>query len=208
MENKVFISTVLSVNYFKNGALSNFISRLYRCTAKYVDISKQNLTFNELKFLIGHGDVIEIKLSSVKDQNGNPFKFEDIIPFIPKIQKLHIVDIVYSSVISQFLLDFSFKNKIERFEFGDAEILPDPAEFVEFILKNSSPFYSSHFTLYYRDGNALFDYSDDFGNDDDGFYIYDDDSEATTFRKTVRKVISEKWKGPKRPYFSTSCRVY
>uniref|UniRef100_A0A914QL50 Uncharacterized protein n=1 Tax=Panagrolaimus davidi TaxID=227884 RepID=A0A914QL50_9BILA len=59
----------------------NIFKKIYRCTATAVSIlhAKVNLTFNELKFLIGHGNVIYLDLCEIEctnEENGKSVPME------------------------------------------------------------------------------------------------------------------------------------
>uniref|UniRef100_A0A914QUQ3 Uncharacterized protein n=1 Tax=Panagrolaimus davidi TaxID=227884 RepID=A0A914QUQ3_9BILA len=88
-KNKIFISNGFSFDIYPKDvkAFSKFIPKIYKCTPKYVYINEQHLTYEELKFLIGHGDVIDLHIN-IRDQNGKQFKFEDILKLIPKAKHM------------------------------------------------------------------------------------------------------------------------
>lgn len=81
-----------SFNYECNDyrMLSSIISRLYRCDAKYISISDQNLYFDEFEFLIGHGNVIKLDCQNVKIEysENQPATLEDIMVLLPNIKIL------------------------------------------------------------------------------------------------------------------------
>ena len=83
----LYISTYLWVQFQQNNAVSNLIPNLFRCDAKYVTIFNQNLTENELKFLIGSGNVQDLNLNEVKvtDSNGAHLPLESILVMVPKV---------------------------------------------------------------------------------------------------------------------------
>uniref|UniRef100_A0AC34G1Y4 Uncharacterized protein n=1 Tax=Panagrolaimus sp. ES5 TaxID=591445 RepID=A0AC34G1Y4_9BILA len=93
MLDKFYVTTVLrSINYESNNSrlLSNIISRFYQCDAKYITISDQNLSFEELQFLIGHGNVIKLDCQNVKIEysENQPVILEDIMALLPNIKIL------------------------------------------------------------------------------------------------------------------------
>uniref|UniRef100_A0A914QSC2 Uncharacterized protein n=1 Tax=Panagrolaimus davidi TaxID=227884 RepID=A0A914QSC2_9BILA len=87
------ITTTLVCSYFKprqpgisnDDYLSRIILRLHRCDAKYIEIWKQKLSFNELKFLIGSGNVIDLRLQGTRimDDQNEWIYLEKIMEFLP-----------------------------------------------------------------------------------------------------------------------------
>uniref|UniRef100_A0A914PWQ9 Uncharacterized protein n=1 Tax=Panagrolaimus davidi TaxID=227884 RepID=A0A914PWQ9_9BILA len=67
---------------------STIIPSLSQCIAKYVEIRHQSLTFNELKFFIGCGNVELLKLycTPIKDEKNEMVPAEDIFQLVPKIR--------------------------------------------------------------------------------------------------------------------------
>ena len=71
--------------------LSSIIPRLCKCTAKYINIKQQNLSFEEFKFLIESGNVIRLKLWGNKITFGkahDQISLEMITEFLPNIEDL------------------------------------------------------------------------------------------------------------------------
>uniref|UniRef100_A0AC34FTL6 Uncharacterized protein n=1 Tax=Panagrolaimus sp. ES5 TaxID=591445 RepID=A0AC34FTL6_9BILA len=72
-------------------ALSAFIPKILKCNAKFVDLKCQNLTLDEIKVIIGHGNVEEILLHKVTvfDKiNQRNIPIEEILRLTPKLKKL------------------------------------------------------------------------------------------------------------------------
>uniref|UniRef100_A0AC34FVR7 Uncharacterized protein n=1 Tax=Panagrolaimus sp. ES5 TaxID=591445 RepID=A0AC34FVR7_9BILA len=68
----------------------NFISHylipsLYRCTAKFIEITHQLLTWQELLRLIGHGNVESLHLKNVRLHSDTPIYLEDLMTALPNI---------------------------------------------------------------------------------------------------------------------------
>uniref|UniRef100_A0A914PMX7 Uncharacterized protein n=1 Tax=Panagrolaimus davidi TaxID=227884 RepID=A0A914PMX7_9BILA len=93
--------------------LSNIISRLYRCDAKYILISDQNLYFDEFKFLIGHGNVIKLDCQNVKVKysENEPVALEDIMALLPNIKILQ-----KANCLTFFFLAFTKSKKSRYFK--------------------------------------------------------------------------------------------
>uniref|UniRef100_A0A914P5U8 Uncharacterized protein n=1 Tax=Panagrolaimus davidi TaxID=227884 RepID=A0A914P5U8_9BILA len=73
---------------YSDSLLSKIISRISQCTAKYVSLkSKQTITFNELKFFIGHGNIFKLEMDGIKclSENGKDVVIEEILMLTPKI---------------------------------------------------------------------------------------------------------------------------
>jgi hypothetical protein len=125
-------------------ALSSIIPKLYRCDASFLNIYGQNLTMNELKFLIGHGNVIEMEFTEVNisDENGKPVLIENVLQMTPKLNYLSFSPTICSSQTSQILSQIPFQNKFYFFQVGSIAINiteQDANFFAEFIQKNASP---------------------------------------------------------------------
>uniref|UniRef100_A0A914PBW8 Uncharacterized protein n=1 Tax=Panagrolaimus davidi TaxID=227884 RepID=A0A914PBW8_9BILA len=77
-------------NYEIFGKISDTLKMIYKCTAKSVLIINgiHELTFDELKFLIGHGNIVYLDLCQIKctDENGMDVPMEEILRLTPKIQ--------------------------------------------------------------------------------------------------------------------------
>uniref|UniRef100_A0A914Q917 Uncharacterized protein n=1 Tax=Panagrolaimus davidi TaxID=227884 RepID=A0A914Q917_9BILA len=70
--------------------ISSLIPHLFRCEAKYLLIFNQSLSFDEVKFLIAHGNVVEFHLpkSKILDENGQYVHLEEIMKYLPNIEEL------------------------------------------------------------------------------------------------------------------------
>uniref|UniRef100_A0A914QXX7 Uncharacterized protein n=1 Tax=Panagrolaimus davidi TaxID=227884 RepID=A0A914QXX7_9BILA len=68
--------------------LSSFISQIYKCDVKFIEIWNQYLSFNELKFLMGSKNVEELIFNDVHILNvdNSPVPLEDVLAMTPKIQ--------------------------------------------------------------------------------------------------------------------------
>uniref|UniRef100_A0AC34FLU3 Uncharacterized protein n=1 Tax=Panagrolaimus sp. ES5 TaxID=591445 RepID=A0AC34FLU3_9BILA len=86
--NNLYIMT--RFHYHHNIPLCSLIPKLYKCDAKYIDISDEQLTMDEFKFFIGHGNVNDLRFCRLKitDGNGEQLFVEDILAFTPKLQYL------------------------------------------------------------------------------------------------------------------------
>uniref|UniRef100_A0A914NZI2 F-box domain-containing protein n=1 Tax=Panagrolaimus davidi TaxID=227884 RepID=A0A914NZI2_9BILA len=72
--------------------ISNLIPRLYRCEAKYIKFYKQNMSFEELKFLIKHRGVVQLHLPNCKimDEKENDFvSLEQIMAYLPNVKSVN-----------------------------------------------------------------------------------------------------------------------
>uniref|UniRef100_A0A914PUK7 Uncharacterized protein n=1 Tax=Panagrolaimus davidi TaxID=227884 RepID=A0A914PUK7_9BILA len=71
----------------KYQTLPTIIQSFARCEPKHLKIQHQNLTFKELDFLTGHGNIETLRFKNVKivDENGDPMPLEDIMAKVPKV---------------------------------------------------------------------------------------------------------------------------
>uniref|UniRef100_A0A914QSF7 Uncharacterized protein n=1 Tax=Panagrolaimus davidi TaxID=227884 RepID=A0A914QSF7_9BILA len=124
----IHLSTVLSVKRLNdNLTLSKCLPKLFKCDAKYISISSQDLTEIEFKFLIKSKRVIELELENthIFDENG-----EGII--------LNIVRC--NPQTSKVMSELPFENKIELFQLNNIRNANLVAtDFAEFVAKNTSP---------------------------------------------------------------------
>uniref|UniRef100_A0A914QBZ2 DUF38 domain-containing protein n=1 Tax=Panagrolaimus davidi TaxID=227884 RepID=A0A914QBZ2_9BILA len=115
--NDTYITGSIEINKSKepvNKFISNLIPCLYRCEAKYINLVYQNLSFEELKFLIQHGGVIELNLSTSKiiDENDDYIFLEEITAFLPNIEKLRLERIKINANTAHVLATQKFNSKI------------------------------------------------------------------------------------------------
>uniref|UniRef100_A0A914QYR9 DUF38 domain-containing protein n=1 Tax=Panagrolaimus davidi TaxID=227884 RepID=A0A914QYR9_9BILA len=106
--------------------MANLIPRLSQCHAKYIHLDYQNLTSNELEFLIGHGGVVEINVTGcqIKDGNNDYVHLEEITKFLPNIEKLGLSYVKTHANTAKALLAQKFNGKI--FEIYIQKIFGEP----------------------------------------------------------------------------------
>uniref|UniRef100_A0AC34FCI4 F-box domain-containing protein n=1 Tax=Panagrolaimus sp. ES5 TaxID=591445 RepID=A0AC34FCI4_9BILA len=128
--------------------LSTFvIPQLSQCDAKYVKIGYQKLTFKELKFLIGSGNVEVLELFDTKiiGDNNEDVPLEDIIKWVPRIRQFQMTDVKCTSKTAETLANLNFQNKIKRFclyeMFGEQINIQ---AFKEFCIKNMDKTFEMH----------------------------------------------------------------
>uniref|UniRef100_A0A914PNE3 Uncharacterized protein n=1 Tax=Panagrolaimus davidi TaxID=227884 RepID=A0A914PNE3_9BILA len=88
-----FLTGVINIenlNPYKSNFISSIIPFLYRCEAKHISLEKQNLAFNELKFLIQHGNVVDLRIDGceIKDEKDEYIALEDIIKYLQNVEIL------------------------------------------------------------------------------------------------------------------------
>uniref|UniRef100_A0A914QHV3 Uncharacterized protein n=1 Tax=Panagrolaimus davidi TaxID=227884 RepID=A0A914QHV3_9BILA len=88
-----FLTGVIDIenlNPHKSNFMSSIIPLLYRCEAKHISLEEQNLTFNELKFLIQHGNVVDLRINGceIKDEKDEYIVLEDIIKYLQNVEIL------------------------------------------------------------------------------------------------------------------------
>uniref|UniRef100_A0AC35GSJ3 Uncharacterized protein n=1 Tax=Panagrolaimus sp. PS1159 TaxID=55785 RepID=A0AC35GSJ3_9BILA len=86
LTNSLFARNFGNINNNPFFLSSIIIPSLSQCIAKYIKIGYQKLTFNELKFFIGSGNVelLEMFDSKITDEN---VPLEDVLKFVPKIRR-------------------------------------------------------------------------------------------------------------------------
>uniref|UniRef100_A0A914QTJ4 T-box domain-containing protein n=1 Tax=Panagrolaimus davidi TaxID=227884 RepID=A0A914QTJ4_9BILA len=119
--------------------ISSLIRHLFRCEAKYLYLAYQSLSFDEVKFLIAHGNVVEFCLpdSKILDENGQYVHLEEIMKYLPNIENLVLPNIKVNSETGHALTKLNFNSKIFIFSihavFGDPF---DKNEFLKFVKAN------------------------------------------------------------------------
>uniref|UniRef100_A0A914YMK4 Uncharacterized protein n=1 Tax=Panagrolaimus superbus TaxID=310955 RepID=A0A914YMK4_9BILA len=175
----IYLSTALKIMSLRDRMmLSKFIPKMFKCDAKYISIVNQNLTFKELQFLIGHGNVVDLSLSEVHIIDGDNKKevvIEDIIKLIPKAQFIDIAGIASTPKTAQILSQLKFENKMESFNLKMENL--EPNDFVEFIKKNLAP--KSRIFIHFK-----------FNHNVDNIF---------NFREIVENAINTHWKESEKP---------
>uniref|UniRef100_A0AC34G0S7 DUF38 domain-containing protein n=1 Tax=Panagrolaimus sp. ES5 TaxID=591445 RepID=A0AC34G0S7_9BILA len=120
-------------------SLAQFIPRIYRCDAKCVDIRKQVLTLDELKFLIGHGNVEDLNLANnfiINDEDGNEVALEDIAKMVPKIKFFDVASPILTATTFSTIANLTFQNKIRSMTLVKIGEELEAEAFGKFITKN------------------------------------------------------------------------
>uniref|UniRef100_A0A914QYJ3 Uncharacterized protein n=1 Tax=Panagrolaimus davidi TaxID=227884 RepID=A0A914QYJ3_9BILA len=155
----------------------NILPLIYRCTAKYISLSDQILSAEELNILIGHGNVLDLDFEQVKDSSDNYLILENLLKMVPKIKNFMICGVQCTSETSQMICELPFENKIGTFRLiGIKNTVLEPKCFAEFIKKNIST---------KGDVELKFDYSDD------------REEYELNLNEIVNTVIDENWKNEK-----------
>uniref|UniRef100_A0AC35G5G0 F-box domain-containing protein n=1 Tax=Panagrolaimus sp. PS1159 TaxID=55785 RepID=A0AC35G5G0_9BILA len=177
---KLFISTNLTLT---PQMFPHFISRIYRCTAKYISLIFLKLSNEEMDILIGHGNVEDLYFYDIKDSNDELFKLENVLKMVPKIKRLRISFVCCTSKTSEILCELPFKNKINSFSVNYIkDTLLEPNAFAIFMQKNISP--NSEILLHFDQKNPNY---------------------IRNFKETVNVFIEENWKEKEdKPYFSVA----
>uniref|UniRef100_A0AC34G610 PH domain-containing protein n=1 Tax=Panagrolaimus sp. ES5 TaxID=591445 RepID=A0AC34G610_9BILA len=169
---KLFISTILDLS---SNMFNNFLPRLYRCTAKYVSLSQLNLSDKEMDILIGHGNVVDLHLWEIKDENDKFLILENVLKMVPKIINLVVNCVRCTTKTAEILCQLPFKNKMENFGLTDVQDTAlEPKDFAKFITKNFCSKGEAIFEFSYFDGRAAY---------------------SKNFREAVNAGIDESWNG-------------
>uniref|UniRef100_A0A914QZ60 Uncharacterized protein n=1 Tax=Panagrolaimus davidi TaxID=227884 RepID=A0A914QZ60_9BILA len=141
--------------FYENFVIQNF------SFPKYIYIFDQELTFNELEFLIKHGGVTELNLESceIKDENDDYIFLEAITKYLPNIENLQLPNIKINANTAYVLTKQKFNGKLSCFclktIYGE---LFDPIEFQKFIIvaNNNDEFFSLQLLFNHLDFDASF----------------------------------------------------
>uniref|UniRef100_A0AC34FB10 Uncharacterized protein n=1 Tax=Panagrolaimus sp. ES5 TaxID=591445 RepID=A0AC34FB10_9BILA len=77
----------IAKDFMKN--LFEILPRIHQCEAKYIDIGKQNITFQDLLLLIGHGNVYDFSLDEceIMGEDGKLVLLEKIMELLPNVER-------------------------------------------------------------------------------------------------------------------------
>uniref|UniRef100_A0A914PKG7 F-box domain-containing protein n=1 Tax=Panagrolaimus davidi TaxID=227884 RepID=A0A914PKG7_9BILA len=120
--------------------ISSLIPRLSCCEAKYIEIYGQPLSFDELKFLIQHGGVIDLNMRcEMKDANGDYIDVEKIMAFLPNIQGFFMRGIKVNADTGHALSNMKFNAKLSSFGIWETRGKPfDSNEFLKYCIANKA----------------------------------------------------------------------
>uniref|UniRef100_A0A914Q686 Uncharacterized protein n=1 Tax=Panagrolaimus davidi TaxID=227884 RepID=A0A914Q686_9BILA len=95
--------------------VSNLIPRLYRCEAKYIHLTDQELSYKELLFLVEHGGVVDFRSHGCKivDENGKHIDLEKYMEYLPKVEWLELCPTYVNANTGHALAELKFSSKIE-----------------------------------------------------------------------------------------------
>uniref|UniRef100_A0A914P9S7 Uncharacterized protein n=1 Tax=Panagrolaimus davidi TaxID=227884 RepID=A0A914P9S7_9BILA len=120
--------------------ISSLISRLYFCKAKYIKIRYQQLSFDELKFFIQHGGVINLDINcKIKDADGDYIDLEKIMTCLPNIQFFFMNGIKVNKNTGHALSNMKFNAKLSWFEISGICGQPfNSNEFLKYCIANKA----------------------------------------------------------------------
>uniref|UniRef100_A0A914PJG2 Uncharacterized protein n=1 Tax=Panagrolaimus davidi TaxID=227884 RepID=A0A914PJG2_9BILA len=123
--------------------ISSLIPRLSCCEAKYVHLCNQNLSFDELKFFIQHGGVIDLSIGcEVKDANGDYIDLEKIMAFLPNIQRFFMNGIKVNKKTGHALSNMKFNAKLSNFAIWGIRGKPfNLNEFLKYCIANKAEYF-------------------------------------------------------------------
>uniref|UniRef100_A0A914PDJ9 F-box domain-containing protein n=1 Tax=Panagrolaimus davidi TaxID=227884 RepID=A0A914PDJ9_9BILA len=140
--------------------MSKLIPRLFRCEAKYIYIADQELSFNELEFLIDHGEVVDldIEYSDIRNENNGFVELEKIMALLTNIKWLKLPDIKTTINTGLELTKLNFNAKIVQFSILEIHGEPLNAhEFLKFIIANrNEKHFKCRLAFYEKNFNADF----------------------------------------------------
>uniref|UniRef100_A0A914PZB3 Uncharacterized protein n=1 Tax=Panagrolaimus davidi TaxID=227884 RepID=A0A914PZB3_9BILA len=176
----IYLSTVLQIiNPRDRMLLSDFIPKMFKCDAKYISITNQDLTFNELYFILGHGNVFDLHLYEVGiiDGNGKAVPIEDVLKLCLKAQFINIGGVSDTPNTAKILSEMKFENKFEIFNLKIDDL--ESNAFAEFLKKNMAP--NSEILIHYKFNNNA--------------------PIISNFRQIVSNAINSHWKADEKPTF-------
>uniref|UniRef100_A0AC34G1L6 Uncharacterized protein n=1 Tax=Panagrolaimus sp. ES5 TaxID=591445 RepID=A0AC34G1L6_9BILA len=129
----------------------------------YIEILLQDLSFDELLLLIGHGNVVDLQLegSDICDVDGSLVALEKIMEYLPNVEKLNMFPVRIGKNTANALANMNFNAKIYCFDLLDIQAEPfDPDEFLKFIIANRSEYFE--FVLLFKRNHLNIDFFDRF----------------------------------------------
>uniref|UniRef100_A0AC34GDC9 Uncharacterized protein n=1 Tax=Panagrolaimus sp. ES5 TaxID=591445 RepID=A0AC34GDC9_9BILA len=161
MEFQKLKTNVSVLNCFKGFPLTytaEIIPRLYRCEAKHIELNKQNLNFQELKFFIEHGGVVSLdihgwnnagKTYEIKDENDETVDLERVTQYLPNIESFKIAGVKCNKNTAHALARQKFNSKIFEFyvDYFYAGAPFDCEEFLSFCAANRSERFALQLTF-------------------------------------------------------------
>uniref|UniRef100_A0AC34FTX8 Uncharacterized protein n=1 Tax=Panagrolaimus sp. ES5 TaxID=591445 RepID=A0AC34FTX8_9BILA len=177
-----FVTSDSALTYDNNLLSEIILTIISQCTAKYVCLkSEQILTFNELKLLIGAGNIIKLEIDGIQffDSERKPVVIEEILKLTPKIMHFNIKNPAFSQQSAQVIAELPFENLICYFSFLSDKNEFEPYAFAKFVTKNFS--HRSEIR-YYESAASL-----------DG---------GPNFDEILQNAVNEKWKGMRPPYIN------
>uniref|UniRef100_A0A914PSB8 Uncharacterized protein n=1 Tax=Panagrolaimus davidi TaxID=227884 RepID=A0A914PSB8_9BILA len=136
-----YITGCIRIFVSNTSFLSSLIPRLYSCKAKYIKIRYQQLSFDELKFLIQHGGVIDLFANDceIKDANGDYIDLEKIMAFLPNIQFFYMKCIKVNANTGHALSNMKFNAKLSSCTIVGIRGQPfDSNEFLKYCITNKA----------------------------------------------------------------------
>uniref|UniRef100_A0A914Q1U7 Uncharacterized protein n=1 Tax=Panagrolaimus davidi TaxID=227884 RepID=A0A914Q1U7_9BILA len=115
--------------------VSIVIPRLYRCEARYIHLTDQDLTFKELQFLIEHGGVVDFRSEDceIVDEDDEYIHLEKYMEYLPSVERLLLRPTYVNANTGRALAELKFSSKA-TFKFISFEpIYGDPFDAKEFI---------------------------------------------------------------------------
>uniref|UniRef100_A0A914QG78 Uncharacterized protein n=1 Tax=Panagrolaimus davidi TaxID=227884 RepID=A0A914QG78_9BILA len=141
----------------------DFLPKFYRCEAKFIRLpSGIQLSFDELKSLIGHGGVIQLDIDRciLKDEKNECVALEKIMELLPNIEKLSLYNVKITEKTPYALTSMKFNSKFHCIFIGLIFGEPfDAQEFLKFLTVNKidEPYQSFHCTFTFcKEFNADF----------------------------------------------------
>uniref|UniRef100_A0A914QNP2 Uncharacterized protein n=1 Tax=Panagrolaimus davidi TaxID=227884 RepID=A0A914QNP2_9BILA len=164
--------------------MSKLIPRLFRCDAKYIYIADQELSFIELEFLIGHGEVVHLNIeySDIRNENNGFVELEKIMALLTNIKWLKLPNIKTTINTGLELTKLNFNAKIVSIDIHKIHGEPLNAhEFLKFIIANRNEndfvcglaFYEKDFNFDFIDKfkDVMKDYQKSCGNNCPIIYV-------------------------------------
>uniref|UniRef100_A0A914PRX1 Uncharacterized protein n=1 Tax=Panagrolaimus davidi TaxID=227884 RepID=A0A914PRX1_9BILA len=121
-----------------NTVISSLIPLFSRCDAKYIYLVGQNLSFNDFKFLVSHGQVVHYHLTDgeIKDETNAYVDLEKIMKYFGNIEELLLPAVKVNADTAHALSNQNFNRKISFFYIASIFGEPfDPDELLKFCVK-------------------------------------------------------------------------
>jgi hypothetical protein len=131
-------------------AVSNFISRIFRCDLKDLDLQNQVITFDELLLLSAKKGYVSFDNVTVYYKDGSVVPLEKIVQFYPDISDFHYTAPSVPSITSETAKNLNEIPHIREIEHFTLENMPEDFD-IECFFTDITNFRNKYFILRFSD---------------------------------------------------------